>query len=141
MTEKIEIEIKNQLIDLTNDFCKKYVNEEYADLSRKLINKMARKRSVPFLAGRLEIWAAAVIHSLGTINFLYDRKTSPYASYDTVIEHFSVSKSTVGQKSKLIRDMFSLQHFDAEFSTKANLKDNPFNRLAMVNGFLVMLDR
>lgn len=141
MTKKLEIEIKNQLINLTNDFCKKHVNEEYADLSRKLIDKMARKRAVPFLAGRLEIWAAAVIHALGTINFLYDRKTTPYVSYDTVIEHFDVSKSTVGQKSKLIRDMFNMQHFDAEFSTKAILRDNPFDRLAMVNGFLVMLDR
>ena len=30
---------------------------------------MARKREVPFVARRIEIWAAAVIHARGTINF------------------------------------------------------------------------
>jgi hypothetical protein len=33
---------------------------------------MSRKRNVPFLYGRMEIWAAAIIHALGSINFLFD---------------------------------------------------------------------
>jgi hypothetical protein len=33
---------------------------------------MSRKRNVPFLSGRMEIWTAAVIHALGSINFLFD---------------------------------------------------------------------
>ncbi|NOR78038.1 MAG: hypothetical protein GQ523_06390 [Methanophagales archaeon] len=41
-------------------------------LCEKLIRKMSRKRNVPFLSGRMEIWAVAIIHALGSINFLFD---------------------------------------------------------------------
>lgn len=133
--------IKKQIIELATGFCRKDADDEYADLCEKLVNKMARKRTAPFLSGKPEIWAAAVVHALGTINFLFDKNTKPYASVDDIAEYFGTSKSTTNQKSKVIRDMFKMQHFDPEFSTQAIAKQNPFNRIAMVNGFLVMLDR
>jgi Domain of unknown function (DUF6398) len=133
--------IKKQIIELATGFCCEYANDEYANLCEKLVNKMSRKRTVPFLSGKPEIWAAAIVHALGTINFLFDKNTNPYASVDDIAEYFGTSKSTTNQKSKVIRDMFKMQHFDAEFSTQAIAKQNPFNRIAMVNGYLVMLDR
>lgn len=141
-TEKSKIEqIKKQLIALTGAFCHKHINEEYVGLCEKLINKLARKHVVPFLAGKVEIWAAAIVHAIGSNNFLFDKNTEPYVSADFICEQFGVSKSTVGQKARVIRDMLKIGHFDPDFSTQAILKDNPFDRLAMVNGFLVMLDR
>ncbi|MFH1453962.1 MAG: DUF6398 domain-containing protein, partial [Armatimonadota bacterium] len=53
---------------------------EYEQLIQKLINKMARKRNVPFIFGKIEIWAAAVIHAAGTINFLFDNSQSLHIS-------------------------------------------------------------
>lgn len=70
--EKIE-EKKENLLRLTNGFSKQYLNEEYNTVIEKLINKMARKRTVPFETGKIEIWAAAVIHALGTANFLFTK--------------------------------------------------------------------
>jgi hypothetical protein len=58
---------------------------------------------------------------------------------DDICNHFGVSKSTVGQKAKLIRDMFKMGHYNPEFSTERMLKNNPFANLAMINGFLVHL--
>jgi hypothetical protein len=140
--EKLKIEeIQNQLITLTGDFCREHIDEEYAELCEKLINKMSRKRTVSFLLGKTEIWAAAIIHSIGGINFLFDKNTQPYVGADFICEYFGVSKSTVGQKAKVIRDMFKMNHFDPEFSTQSIAQQNPFDRLTMVNGFLVMLDR
>ena len=139
--EKLKIEVvKKQILDLTQGFCSQYTNDEYAELSKKLLNKMARKRDVPFLTGRPEIWASAVIHALGTVNFLFDKNTRPYASVEDIANYFGTSKSTTSQKSKVIRDMFKMWHFDPEFSTKAMATNNPLDRLAMVNGFLVMLE-
>ena len=46
--------------------------KDYKQLCEKLIRKISRKRNVPFLSGRIEIWAAAIIHALGSINFLFD---------------------------------------------------------------------
>jgi hypothetical protein len=142
MIDKLEIqELKHQLISLTGGFCKANINEEYTDLCEKLIGKMARKRNVPFTSGRIEIWAAAVVHAIGTINFLFDKKTQPYASIDEICEYFGVSKSTTTQKSKLIRDLFKMAHWDPDFSTHKMLKDNPYARLARISGYLVMLDQ
>jgi hypothetical protein len=140
--EKMKVEtIKNQILELTDGFCHKHADNEYAELCHQLVDKLSRKRVVPFVFGKTEIWASAVVHALGTINFLFDKNTKPYASVDDIAQYFGTSKSTTNQKSKVIRDMFKMNHFDSEFSTQANAEQNPFNRLTMVNGFLVMLDR
>jgi hypothetical protein len=129
---------QRQLIDMTAAFCQRHADGEYEALCRKLIEKMARKRAVPFLSGRVEIWAAAIVYALGSINFLFDKSFLPHASPDMICDYFEVSKRTAAQKAKLIRDMFKLEYFDAEFSTEHMAKNNPLSRLHLVNGFLVL---
>lgn len=130
--------IQSELTAMTAAFCARQADGEYARLCQKLIEKMARKRVVPFLTGRTEIWAASIVYALGSINFLFDNSFPPYASPDSICEHFGVSKRTVAQKAKAIRDMFKLGHYDPEFSTEHMKQNNPFARLAMVNGFLII---
>jgi hypothetical protein len=113
------------------------VNEEYKQLCAKLIQKMARKRNVPFLSGRIEIWAAAVVYAIGSINFLFDRSFEPYATPDDISNYFGTSKSTVGQKAKVIRDMFKLGYWDEEFSTAHMRESNPLANMAMLGGFII----
>jgi len=78
---------------------------------------MSRKRNVPFLSGRMGIWAAAIIHALGSINFLFDPNFEPYVGAADISNYFGTSKSTVSQKAKIIRDMFKMGYCDKEFST------------------------
>lgn len=66
----------------------------------------------------MEIWAAAIVYALGSINFLFDKSSLPYATPDTICDAFQVSKRTVAQNAKLIRDIFKLGYFDPEFSTE-----------------------
>ena len=126
-------EYTEKLIQMTNGFCDDYLDEEYKALCEKLIRKMSRKRVVPFLSGRLEIWAAAVVYALGGINFLFDKSSQPYATADDICNYFGTSKSTTGGKAKTIRDMFKLFYFDSEFSTKENLDRSPFSNV-FLNG-------
>jgi hypothetical protein len=128
------------LVELTREFCRTHIDQEYETLCQKLIEKMARKRSVPFLSGRVDIWAAAIVYAIGSINFLFDKATQPYVTPDTICEHFGVSKSTVGQKAKVIRDMFKMRYYDPNFSTQHMTQANPFKNLGLVNGFLVFRD-
>ena len=140
--DKLELqEIKHQIVSLVCGFCSHQINDEYADLCEKLVNKIARKKTAPLASGQVQIWAAAVVHAIGTINFLFDKNTKPYISPDEICQYFDVSKSTITQKSKLIRDMFKMWHYDAEFSTQHMLKNNPMARISMVNGYLVMNNR
>ncbi|AGK54076.1 DUF6398 domain-containing protein [Bacillus sp. 1NLA3E] len=133
-------EKKAQLIQLATAFSKNHLNEEYDSLIEKLISKMARKRDVPFMTGKIEIWAAAVIHALGTINFLFDQDSQPYVSVHDICDFFGTKQSTTTQRSKQIKDMFKLTYFDSDFSTETNNQSNPMKTLVMVNGFLVPQD-
>ncbi len=131
---------KAQLMQLATDFSKEYLTEEYDVLIEKLISKMARKRDVPFMSGKIEIWAAAVIHALGTINFLFDKDSEPYVSVHDICDFFGTKQSTTTQRSKQIKDMFKLSYFNSDFSTESNNQSNPMNNFIEVNGFLVPQD-
>src|SRR3989338_11132808 len=111
MKDKTLIKEKSRmLVEMTGKFCSEHLNNEYKQLCEKLIQKMSRKRNVPFLYGSMEIWAAAVIHALGRINFLFDKSFKPYASAEDISTYFGASKSTVSQKAKIIRDIKSEKH-------------------------------
>jgi hypothetical protein len=93
---------------------------------------------VPFLSGRLEIWAAAVVYALGQINFLFDKSFEPYVSATDLCNYFGTSQSTTSQKAKIIRDMFKMRYFDDEFSTERMQKENPLNEFVMIDGLIVL---
>ncbi len=123
---------------MARDLCLKLINEEYADLSEKLINKLSRKRDVPFARGKSEIWATAVVHAIGSINFLYDKTFLPFSSLDKICTHFNTNKSTVGNKAGEIRKLLNLHPFDNEFSTKHLLENNPLEGLEMTEEGFIM---
>ena len=129
MANKKIKERQEKLLELTRSFCKERLDEEYLTLCEALINKMGRKREVPFKRGKLEIWAASVVHAIGSINFLFDKSFEPYASVSDINDFFGTNSSTVSQKSKKIRDMFNMGHFDDEFSTADISDSNPFTRI------------
>lgn len=138
MNDKVIITEKTQrLIEMTTGFCDEYLDEDYKQLCEKLIRKMSRKRNVPFLSGRIEIWAAAIVYAIGSINFLFDKSFEPYASGEDICNYFGTSKSTASQKAKVIRDMFKLGYWDKEFSTSRMTESSPFSNLVMVNGLIV----
>ena len=128
--------IAQQLIDLTGEYCERYVDDEYKQLTEKLILKMRRKRDVPFLRGRVYTWAAAIIYALGQIIFLFDRSSEPYVAAGDIPYYFGVAQSTVGQKAKVIRDMFDLYYWHPEFSTQAMRDSHPHKGMVMVDGFI-----
>ena len=138
MSDKDIIEQRMQkLITMTAGFCDAYVDDDYKQLCEKLTRKMSRKRNVPFLSGRIEIWAAAIIHALGSINFLFDPNFEPYVGAADISDYFGTSKSTVSQKAKVIRDMFKMGYWDNEFSTTHMQKSNPASNLVMAGDMIL----
>lgn len=133
-------ERQQQILDLVRQFCAQKLDDEYFELAERLIAKLSRKRNIPYSAGQIEVWAAAIIHALGTINFLFDKASEPYVSVDEINAFFKTNKSTTGNKSKQIRDLLKLDRWDDEFSTKRMHDSNPFKNLVMVDGLIVSLD-
>jgi Domain of unknown function (DUF6398) len=83
-----------EILDFVREFCAKKLDEEYFELAEKLTQKLLRKRSKPLESGQPKIWAASIIHALGTINFLFDKSFEPYISLDDLNNHFETNKTT-----------------------------------------------
>lgn len=66
------------LTALTDAFCERYLNEEYAEMCRRLTAELARKRPPPLKQGREEVWACGIVRTIGWANMLDDPKNSPY---------------------------------------------------------------
>lgn len=135
--DKQEIKQKQEnLISMTRTFCMEHLDEDYAQLCESLIKKMGRKREVPFVRGKPEIWAAAVVYAIGSINFLFDKSFKPYMTAEQLCESFGTKTSTVSAKASVIRNMFNLGYFDGEFSTQRMADQNPFNDFVMIDGLV-----
>ena len=138
---KQEIKQKEaELIEMTSAFCIEKLDDDYLQLCEKLIKKLGRKRDVPFQRGKLEIWAAAVVHAIGSINFLFDKSFDPFMTGTEISEYFGTKNSTVSSKAREIKDMFKMNLFSSEFSTQRMAAKNPYNNLVMVDGFIVSLN-
>ncbi|MDP3902960.1 MAG: DUF6398 domain-containing protein, partial [Methylococcaceae bacterium] len=90
---------------LTDLFSQKHLNDEYLQLIHHAIGVLARKRPSPLLKGKENVWAAAVVHAVGHVNFLDDPSQSPHCKSKTIYEYFGIAMSTGQSKSREIRDM------------------------------------
>jgi hypothetical protein len=133
MDEKEKLKMReDEIATMAMKFCKEKLDEDYEQLCEKMVRKLGRKRTKPLATGRLEIWAAAVVYTIGAMNFLFDKSFEHYVPSSEINEYFGTSSSTVAQKSRAIRDMLKLsQYWDKDFSTKHSQENNPFNRLTM----------
>lgn len=142
MDKKQELKLKEQkLIDSVSSFCKEKLNGEYEQLCIKMIHKLCRKRYCPLERGSIEIWAASIIYTIGNMNFLFDKSFEPYIHSREIHDFFGTKSSTIGAKSKVIRDLLNLApYFDKNFSTSHMDEQNPFNDLVEVDGFLLSIE-
>ena len=121
--EKIE-ERENQLIELVSNFGDEYLDDEYKMLSIKLVEKLGRKREVPFKRGKIENWASGIIYAIGQLNFLFDDSFFPYATPEDICDYFNTKKSTASNKAHDIRKLLNLKLGNKEFSTRLILESD-----------------
>lgn len=129
--------IYETITGLINPFCQQYLNEEYAVLCRQLSAALARKRPSPLMRGMPEIWACAIVYTIGSVNFLFDRTQKPSMPAEALCETFGVSYSSGANKARLIRDMFGISQLDLRWCLPSRLENNPMVWILQVNGFMV----
>ena len=125
------------LIEMTDSFCKEFLNDEYAELCRKLATALARKRPSPLLQGKLETWACGIVRTIGRVNFLDDSSRTPHLKLPFIDRAFGVAESTGQGKSQLIRKMFKIHQFDHRWTLPSLMDDNPLIWMLEVNGLLM----
>ena len=60
----------DEIVAHTDAFCAEHLNAEYAQVCRQMTATLARKRPSPLLSGNAKTWAAAIVHTVGRVNFL-----------------------------------------------------------------------
>jgi hypothetical protein len=132
MREKYEA-----VTEITDEFCREHLNEEYADLCRKMAAALSRKRPSPLESGRARSWAAGVVYALGRVNFLFDKSHEPYMRATELCEKIGVSQGTASNKSREIWDRLDLMQMHPEWCLPSMLEENPLAWLIEVNGLVV----
>lgn len=126
-----------EITSLVDAFCREHLNEEYADLCRRLTEKLARKRPSPLVSGRPNTWADGIVRTIGWVNYLDDRSQKPHMKLTAIDKAFGVGESTGQGKSMLIRKMLKIRSMDPTWLLRSHLDQNPMAWVIEVNGFLL----
>jgi len=127
----------DEIVALIDAFCDEHLNVEYAQICRQMAATLARKRPSPLQGGRVNTWAAAIVHTVGSVNFLFDKTQTPHIRADELAAVFNLSKSTVGNKSKQIKDILNVGIFDPDWTLPSKMDENPMAWMISVNGFIM----
>lgn len=119
---------------VTDLVCEQHLDVEYAALCRTLTVRLARKRPSPLDRGDPRIWAAGVIYTVGSINFLFDKSQPVHLRSDKLAEHVGVVQSTMANKSARIRSLLGLSWYEPELTRCERLEENPIAWMVIVNG-------
>jgi hypothetical protein len=135
MTKIDKSEKPEEIKALVQAFCDRYLNEELAGYALKLCDKLGRKRALPIVRGRKEIWAASIVYVIARLNFLFDPENEVFLTADTICEFFGTKKSTVGNKATQIEKACDLG-FGAEGFCSAEICD-ALTLVELPNGLVI----
>jgi hypothetical protein len=134
-------EAKQQAVEeiagLVEAFCREHLNQEYAELCRKLTDKLARKRPSPLVSGRPSTWACGIVRTIGWVNYLDDPSQTPHMKLTAIDKAFGIGESTGQGKSMLIRKLLKIGAMEPEWSLRSIQDQNPLTWMIEVEGFLV----
>jgi len=126
----------NKVVEMTDDFCKKYLNDEYRELCEDMAWTIYEE-GLPVESGKPNSWASGIVYALGRVNFLHDPSQSPHMSSAEIAKGFGVSQGTMMAKSRIIRDELDLIQLDPDWCLPSRLRDNPLVWMLSVNGFVM----
>lgn len=130
-------QVFDEIAGMTDDFCLKRLNPEYAVLCRRLTEKLARKRPSPLVSGKPQTWACGIVRTIGWVNFLDDSSQKLHMKLTAIDKAFGVGESTGQGKSMLIRRMFKIRPMDPAWSLRSRIDKNPMAWMIQFKGFLV----
>ncbi|MDF2686639.1 MAG: hypothetical protein K0S55_1821 [Clostridia bacterium] len=134
---KIMNEKYDEIAPIIIKFCDEKLNEDYKQLTLKLLEKLCRKRPSPLLKGRAATWASGIIYVIGANNFIFDKSQEIHMSAAELAEWFELSASTTKNKALEIRNMIDISPLDYEWMLPHIIDENPAVWMVMVNGFIV----
>lgn len=130
-------DVFTEITRLTDDFCREYLNDEYAQVCRKMTAVLCRKRPSPLEQGKPLTWAAGIVYTVGGINFLYDKSQTPYMSPKELARRFGVGQSTLTAKKQELVLKLKLMPFHPDYTLPSRMADNPLVWMVEINGLIM----
>jgi hypothetical protein len=125
------------IIAITDQVCERHLNDEYANLSRKMAAALSRKRPSPLERARTKSWAAGILYALAQVNFLFDKSQTPHMSARELCQALEVSQGTASAKARDIWNIIDLYPLHPDYCLPSLLDDNPMIWMLSVNGLIV----
>ena len=129
--------IYDEIAKQTDEFCQKYLDQEYSQLCRKAAAALCRKRPSPLLSGRSNTWAGGIVHALCTVNFGFDKAKKPYTDLLTICEFFDIAKSTTAGKGKKVRELLKMTYHSFEWALQRSVDESSMFWMITYNGYIV----
>jgi Domain of unknown function (DUF6398) len=123
-----------EIVARTDKVCREHLNEEYAELCRRLAAALARKRPSPLTRGRPAGWACGIAYAIGSVNFLFDKSQTPHHRATELCAFFGVSPATGSARASEIRALFGMYPFDPRWCLPGQMDENPYVWLITVDG-------
>lgn len=127
----------DEIVALTDRFCATYLDAETAQVCRQMVATLGRKRLSPLQMGQVSTWAAGIVHAVATVNYLFDSSVTPHISFDDLAQAFGRAKSTIGNKSKEIRDLLKIGFMDPDWTLPSRIGDNMMAWMISIDGYVV----
>ncbi len=131
----------DQIVAVTDAVCLEHLNEEFAELCRKLVGQLGRMEPSPLLRGDLAIWSAGIVYAIGQVNFLFNRAQTPHATTAQLSEWLGVNGAVMKSRAQRLRAKVSADEFEKEFQTREMQAINPLTWLLEVDGSMVDIRR
>ena len=127
----------DEIVGLTDAFCREHLDDEYAALCRKLVGMLARKRPSPLTRGKPESWASGIVRVIGWVNFLGDPSQPHHMKMADIDEAIGVSEATGSAKATAIRKLLKMRPLDPEWTLPSRMDQNPMAWMIQVNGLIL----
>lgn len=95
--------------DLIEEFGSRHFTPEYITFAFNLCDKISITPDLDILRGQKSIWAAAIVHLIARLNFLFDASGELVLTPALICTHFNANKSTVGNKASQIQKFCEIE--------------------------------
>src|SRR5687768_10279857 len=82
-----------EIVALADDFCDRFLNDEYKQVCRKMAVGLCQEGS-PVLRGKPASWASGLVYAVGRVNFLTDPSQAPHMKAEEIAQGFGISPAT-----------------------------------------------
>ena len=119
----------------------KQLDDAYLKICTKVYSDLLKNDKSIFKRGNANIWSAAIVWAVGGTNFLGDKSFEPYATLNDVCDFFNANSSTVGQKSRKIKEILDIDVFNPEYRLPDSKVGSVLDSMVMTdNGLIVSRD-